>query len=126
MNEIFNKYYDPFIINLCHARGHKPTSVLLVSTMWYENVGTTELYEKTLELEELFQKAASSAIHLIPYSVRFDGSHDRISACDAIDLDMMHTVCLGEIGDNPDLSLSLLRGSESVNLSGSFYPLSYK
>ena len=69
--------------------------MVLVSTMWYdggENVGTTEKYEKTLELEEIFQKLASSAIHLIPYSVRFVGSHDRISACDAIDLDMMHTV----------------------------------
>ena len=75
---------------------------------------------------KFFQKAASSAIHLIPYSVRFDGSHDRISACDAIDLDMVHTICVGEIGNKPDLSLSLLRGSESVNLSGSFYPLSYK
>ena len=94
MNERFNKYLDPFV-NLCHACGYKPTSVLLVSTMWYdggENVGITEMYEKTLELEELFQKAASSAIHLIPYSVRFDGSHDRMSACNAIDLltlDMM-------------------------------------
>ena len=32
-----------------------PTSVLLVSIMWYdggENVETTEMYEKTLELEE--------------------------------------------------------------------------
>ena len=83
------------------------------------------MYEKTLELEEYFQKAASSAIHLIPYSVRFDGSHDRISACDAINLDMMHTVCVGEIGDKPDLSLTplpLLTCSGSVNLSGSFYP----
>ena len=37
------------------AYGHKPTSVLLVSTMWYdggENVGTAEMYERTLELEE--------------------------------------------------------------------------
>ena len=70
----------------------------LVSTMWYdggENVETTEMYEMTLELEEHFPNAASSAIHLIPYSVRFDGSHDRISACDAINLDMMHTVCVG-------------------------------
>ena len=58
--------------------------------LWHdggENFGRTEMYETTLELEEHFQKAASSAIHLIPYSVRFDGSHDRISACDAIDLD---------------------------------------
>ena len=86
-----------------------PTSVLLVSTIRYDgggNVGTTEMYEKTLELEEHFQKAASSAIHLIPYSVRFDGSHDRISACDAINLDMMHTVCVGEIGINRPISIS--------------------
>ena len=72
--------------------------MLLVSTMWYdggENVGTTETYEKTLELEEPFPKAASSAIHLIPYSVRFDGSHDRNSAYDIADLDMMHSVCVG-------------------------------
>ena len=69
--------------------------MLLVSTMWYdggENVGTTEKYEKTLELEEIFQKVASSAIHLIPPCVRFNKSHNRISACDAIDLDMMHAV----------------------------------
>ena len=119
MDEIFNKYLGPFV-NLCHACGHKPTSVLLVPTMWYdggENVGTTEMYEKTLELEETFQKVASSAIHLIPYSVRFDGSHDRNSACDAIDLDMMHSVC---VGINP-IYLYLLY--LSVNLSGSFYPL---
>ena len=128
MNEIFNKHLNPFV-NLCHARGHKPTSVLLVSTMWYdggENVGTTEMYEKTLEMEE---KVASSAIHLIPYSVRFDVSHDRISACDGIDLDMIHAVYVGKIGDKPDLylpPLSLLTCSGSVNISGSFYPLSYK
>ena len=64
MNEIFNKYLDPFV-NLCRTCGHKPTSVLLVSTMWYdggENVGTTEMYEKTLELEEHFEMAGSSAI----------------------------------------------------------------
>ena len=45
MNERFNKFLDPFI-NLCHACGHKLTSVLLV---WYdggENVGTTETYGK--------------------------------------------------------------------------------
>ena len=28
MNERFNKYLDPFV-NLCHACGYKPTSVLL-------------------------------------------------------------------------------------------------
>ena len=45
--------------------------MLLGSTMWYddgENVGTTDMYEKTLELEE---KIASSAIHLIPPCIRF-------------------------------------------------------
>ena len=91
MNENFNKHLDPFV-NLCHAYGHKPTSVLLVSTLWYgEN--ETEMYKKTSELEEHFQKAAaSSVIRSIPYSVRFDGSRDQISACNAIDLlvlDMM-------------------------------------
>ena len=58
MNEIFNKYLDPGpFVNLYHACGRKPTSVLLVSTMWYdggENVGTIETYEKTLELEEQY------------------------------------------------------------------------
>ena len=99
--------------------------------LWYdggENVGTTEMYEKTLEWEEHFQKAAGSAIHLILYLVRFDGSHDRISACDAIDLDMMHTVWVREIGDKPDLSLlplSLL--TSGVRQSFRFFlPLSYK
>ena len=72
--ERFSRYLDPFV-NLCHSRGHKPTSVLLVLTPWYdggENVGTTEMYEKTLELGKQFQKAASysvAAIHLISYSV---------------------------------------------------------
>ena len=87
MNENFNKYLDPFV-NLCNTCGHKPTSVLLVSTLWYDE-SETEMYEKTLELEEHFQKAASSAIHSIPYSVRFHGSHDQISACNAVDLLML-------------------------------------
>ena len=61
ISERFNKYLDPFV-NLCHARGNKPTSMLSVSTLWYdggdtdENVRTTETYEKTLELEEHFKK----------------------------------------------------------------------
>ena len=92
MNERFNKYLDPFV-NLCHACGHKPSSVLLVSTLWYDDndESGTEVYEKTLELEEHFQKTATgnSAIHSIPYSVRFDGRHDQISACNAIDLLML-------------------------------------
>ena len=44
------------------------------------------MYEKTLALEEHFQMGTSPAIRLIPYSVQFDGSPDRISACNAIDL----------------------------------------
>ena len=58
--------------------GDKPTNVLLVSILWYdggENVETTEMYTKTLELEEHFHKAASSAIYLIPYLVRFNGAY---------------------------------------------------
>ena len=91
MNEKFNKHLDPFV-NLCHICGHKPTSVLLVLTLWCDGESeTTEMYERTLELEEHFQKAtgSESSIHVIPYSVRFDGSHDQISACNAIDLLMM-------------------------------------
>ena len=91
MNEKFNKHLDPFV-NLCHICGHKPTSVLLVLTLWCDGESeTTEMYERTLELEEHFQNATSSesSIHVIPYSVRFDGSHDQISACNAIDLLMM-------------------------------------
>ena len=98
MNEKFNKYLDPFV-KLCHECGHKPTSVLLVSTLWFDDddddgdgsskSGTTGMYEKTLELEEHFQKAATSGIHSIPYSVRFDGSRDQMSACNAIDLLML-------------------------------------
>ena len=68
MNEIFNKHLNPFV-NLCHARGHKPTSVLLVSTMWYDgggNVGSTELYEKTLELEEIISKGCQLCNTLDP------------------------------------------------------------
>jgi hypothetical protein len=90
LNEKINKNLDLFV-KLCYARGHKPTSVLLVSTSWYDD--ESKMYEKTLELEEHFQEAASSdsesAIHLIPYSVRFDGSHDQVSACNAIDLLML-------------------------------------
>ena len=88
--KITSKNISNLFVNLCHARGQKPT--LLVSTLWYdggESVGTTEMYGKTLKLEEHFQKSASAAIHLISYSIRFDGSHDRISACNAIDLLML-------------------------------------
>ena len=90
INEDFNKHLEPFV-NICHTCGHKPTSVLLVSTLWYDE-NETEMYKKTTELEERFQKAAGSAIRSIPYSVRFDGGHDQLSAYNAIDLlvlDMM-------------------------------------
>ena len=97
----FNKYLDRFV-NICHACGHKPTSVLLLSTMVVRMLWRLRCsMKRRWNWRKFFQKAASSAIHLIPYSVRFDESHDRISACDAIDLDMMHTVCVGEIGDKP-------------------------
>ena len=88
MNERFDKYPDP-IVNLWHACGHKPTSCCwcrLCGMISGENVGTTETYEKTLELEEPFQKAASFAIHLILYSVRLDGSHDRVESRRAMQL----------------------------------------
>ena len=63
MNARFNKNFDPFV-NLCHVYGHKPTSVLSVWTLvWWWWECSTEMYEKTLELEAYFQKAASSAIH---------------------------------------------------------------
>ena len=58
MNERFDKYLGPFV-NLCHAREHKPTSVLLVSTMWCdggENVGTIDMYEKTFGIGGIFLK----------------------------------------------------------------------
>ena len=88
MDEDFNKHLDHFI-DLCHTCKHKPTSVLLVSTQWYD-VDEKERYEKTSELEDYFQNAtASSAVRSIPYSIRFDGSRDQISACNAIDLLML-------------------------------------
>ena len=71
--------------------------------MWYdggESVGTTDMYEKTLELEENFQMGEVLQ-YTWSYSVQFGGSHDRILACDVIDLDMMHAVCVGELGINP-------------------------
>ena len=60
--------------------------------------GTTEMYEKTLELDNwrnIFKRLQlCNALDPVAYLVRLDGSHDRISSCDAIDLDMMHTVCV--------------------------------
>ena len=88
-------------------------------------LGLQRCMKRRWNWRKFFQKVASSAIHLIPYSVRFVGSHDRISACDVIDLDMMHAVCVGEIGDKPDLSLpplSLYTFSGSVNLLRFFLP----
>ena len=67
--------------------------MLLVSTMWYDggvNVGTTEKDEKTLEFGGTISKGCQFAIHLILYSVRIDGCHVQISACDAIDLYIFH------------------------------------
>jgi len=85
VNEDFKKNLDPFV-KLCHESGHKPTSVLLVSNLWYDE-SEEETYKKTLELEELFQKAASSAIRSIQHSIRFDES--QISVYNAIDLLML-------------------------------------
>ena len=129
MNEIFNKNLDPFVY-LCYACGHTPACCwcrLCHGGIVVRMLGRQRCMRRRWNwTEEPFQEAASSAIHLIPYSSWSDGHHSRISACDAIDLDMMHAVCVGEIGDKPDLSLpplSLLICSGSVNLSGSFYPL---
>ena len=86
MNEGFKKYLDPFV-KICYECGHKPTSVLLVSTLWSDE-SEAEVYEMTTELEGHFQRAASSiAIHPISYSVRFDES--QVSACDAVDILML-------------------------------------
>ena len=77
------------------------------------------MYEKTLELEDHFQKAASSAIYLIPYSMGVI-THDRISACNAIGYDAIF------LGNQLVLSLPpllILACSDSViNLSDSFQP----
>ena len=70
---------------------------------------------------KIFQKVVSSAIHSTPYSVQFDGSHDQISACNAIDLDMMHAVFGEEIGDKPLLYLSLyVRGPSIFQVLSTF------
>ena len=83
MDERFIKYLNPFVNYAIHVVINLPACCWcrLLRGMMVVSVasGTTEMYEKTLELEEQFQKAASSAIHLIPYSVRLDGSHDRVS-----------------------------------------------
>ena len=77
----FKKHFD-FFATLCHAGGHRPTSALLVSTMWPSKESEADVIGKTRELEEHFKKTTPSSIRPIPYSVRFDGS--RITACKAI------------------------------------------
>jgi len=77
MNEGFDKHLDPFV-KLCHGKGHRPISALLVSTRW-PNRGAAESEIK--KLEEGFGDAAAD-IRKIPVSIRFDNSHD--SACKAI------------------------------------------
>jgi hypothetical protein len=115
LNENFKSFLDPFVKS-CHLCGHKLTSVLLVATMWYDK---TKMYEKMSELEGCFQKATISAIHSIPYSIRFDGSLDQISACNAVDLLMFGydgAECLtNQFYLYP--STDILTCLESVNLS---------
>jgi len=82
INEDFGRHLEPFV-GLCHARGHRPISALLVSTLW-PNAGETEVYQRTENLEGHFKRTATPSIYRIPCSVRFDGS--RSSACDAIDV----------------------------------------
>ena len=77
----FKKHFDLFV-TLCHASGHRPTSALLVPTMWPSKENEAYAIEKTRELEEHFKKTIPSSIRPIPYSVRFEGS--RITACKAI------------------------------------------
>ena len=77
----FKKHFD-FFVTLCHASGHRPTSALLVPTMWPSKENEAYAVEKTRELEEHFKKITPSSIRPIPYSVRFEGS--RITACKAI------------------------------------------
>ena len=83
INEDFKKHLEPFV-TLCHACRHRPTSVLLVSTMWPHDESEADINAKARELEDHFQKASLSAIHSIPYSIRFDES--QTSAHNAIEL----------------------------------------
>lgn len=76
----FKKHFD-FFVTLCHAGGHRPSSALLVSTMWPSKEIEADVI-MTRELEEHFKRATPPSIRPIPYSVRFDGS--RIAACKAI------------------------------------------
>ena len=77
----FKKHFDHFV-TLCHAGGHRPTTALLVSTMWPSNESETDVIEMTKELEDHFEMVTPSSIRPIPKSIRFDGS--RITACKAI------------------------------------------
>ena len=77
----FKKHFDLFV-TLCHACGHRPTTALLVSTMWSSKESETDVIEMTRELEDRFEMATPPSIRPIPYSIRFDG--DRITACKAI------------------------------------------
>lgn len=81
--EIFKKYLDP-LVTLCLTKRHRPTTALLVTTMWTHREGELAVIG---QLEEFFKNNAPSTIRTIPESVRFDGS--RASACMAIDSLMM-------------------------------------
>ena len=77
------KNYDFLkFVTLCHAGGHRPTSALLVSTMWPSKKSEAYVIGKSRILEEHFKKSTPSSIHPIPHSVCFDGS--RAAACKAI------------------------------------------
>ena len=77
----FKKHLD-FFVTLCQAGGHRPTTALLVSTMWPFKGSEADVIQMTRELEEHFKNAAPSSLRPIPSSVRFDGS--RGTACKAI------------------------------------------
>ena len=82
INEDFKEHLDPFV-TLCRTCGHRPISVLLVSTMWSQDESEADVNKITKELEERFKKSAPSSIHPVPYAVRFD--ENKISARNAID-----------------------------------------
>ena len=83
INEDFRRHFDPFV-KLCHECGHSPSSALVVTTLWPDGESEEKVRERTEDLEEKFQKTATSEIYRISESFRFDGS--RLSACEAIDL----------------------------------------
>ncbi|KAF8811036.1 hypothetical protein BYT27DRAFT_7185146 [Phlegmacium glaucopus] len=88
LNEGFDKHLDPFI-KLCHEKGHRPISALLISTMWPTNRGTEESAH-IKELEEHFRKSTAD-VRKMPNSRRFDmSSHNSaIGAIDALLQDIM-------------------------------------